>query len=498
MKTTTRLGKALAVAIAIGVLTATVATAGGPPDKSGGTQPVTLKLLNSDGDLSGLPAVQRFIDRVHELSKGAITIEVVLQNDGHAGFERRVVQDVRAGKAQLAWVGTRVWDTLGVDSFRALHAPMLINSYALEGAVLRSDLPVKMLAGMQGHGIVGIALLGDNLRYPAGKRPLAAPADFRGLWFRSLTSATQAAAVRALGARPSEQGWAELANALQSGRVDALEVDLHTYDGNHYSSVAPYLTVNVALWPRTTTLIANEAALGKLSDQQSRWIRQAARAAAAYSLTTFGEDRGLVAFDCRNSGMKAVIASPAQLSALQKSFAPVYASLRKDARTAAMIDAIVALKRNVKPTPLAVPKGCLAAPQRSTAAARAASFPEGVYRIKRTQADVVRTWPSATADMIRLLTATVTVDFKDGRLDFRLSAGGIPDCRHASGTYSTKGQTVTVRFTDFHGCPLFDGPGPRTPLRWSTDGKSLRLRVNRPTDGLMLVTWETKPFVRIG
>ena len=62
----------------------------------------------------------------------------------------------------------------------------------------------------------------------------------------------------------------------RSGRVDALEVDLHTYDGNHYSSVAPYLTVNVALWPRTTTLIANEAALGKLSDQQSRWIRQAA------------------------------------------------------------------------------------------------------------------------------------------------------------------------------------------------------------------------------
>ena len=59
MKTTTRLGKALAVAVAIGVLTAMVATAAGPPDKSGGTPLVTLKLLNSDGDLSGLPAVQR-------------------------------------------------------------------------------------------------------------------------------------------------------------------------------------------------------------------------------------------------------------------------------------------------------------------------------------------------------------------------------------------------------------------------------------------------------
>jgi hypothetical protein len=355
-----------------------------------------------------------------------------------------------------------------------------------------------MLAGIRGHGIVGLALLGDNLRYPAGKHPLAAPADFSGLRFRSMTSATQAAAVRALGARPSAQGWADLGEALGSGRVDALEVDLHTYDGNQYSSVAPFLTVNLALWPRTTTLIANEAALAKLSDEQRRWIRQAAGDAATYSLTTFGEDPGLVAFDCRSNGMKAVVASPAQLSALQKALAPVYVSLRKDARTAAMIDAIAALKRHVKATPLAVPKGCLAPAQRSTAAAHAAGFPEGVYRMKRTQADVVRTWPAATADMIRLLTATVTVAFKDGRFDFRLSGGGVPDCRHASGTYSTKGQTVTVTFTDFHGCSLFKAPGPRTPLRWSSDGKSLRLHVSRPTDGLMLVTWETKPFVRIG
>ena len=116
--------------------------------------------------------------------------------------------------------------------------------------------------------------------------------------------------------------------------------------------------------------------------------------------------------------MKAVIASPAQLSALQKSFAPVYVSLRKDARTAAMIDAIVALKRTREAHAARRSERMPGCAPRSTAAARAASFPEGVYRIKRTQADVVRTWPSATADMIRLLTATVTVDFKDGRFDF--------------------------------------------------------------------------------
>ena len=121
---------------------AAAAAAQSPPDKSGGKSPVTLTLLNSDDqDLTGVPGLQRFIDRVRTLSGGTVRIEVRSQSDGHAGFEQRVVRDVKANRFQLAWVGTRVWDTLGVKSFRALHAPMLVDSYPVEAAVLRSDLP---------------------------------------------------------------------------------------------------------------------------------------------------------------------------------------------------------------------------------------------------------------------------------------------------------------------------------------------------------------------
>src|SRR6185312_15248972 len=97
-------------------------------------------------------------------------------------------------------------------------------------------------------------------------------------------------AFRALGARPSAQGWKEVAPALAAGRLDGLEVDLNTYEGNDYAAIAPFLTLNVPLWPRTTVLFANPAALGKLSDEQRDWIRQAADEASRYSLTTFAED----------------------------------------------------------------------------------------------------------------------------------------------------------------------------------------------------------------
>src|SRR5262245_9155573 len=142
MTTKHLLSLALVAAAALGILTAGSAAIAGPPNKSGGgSAPVELTLLNSDDDLSGVPAVARFVGDVAELSGGKLRIEVRPQGDHQSGFEGRVVRDVTAGKFQFAWVGTRVWDVLGVNTFRALHAPMLVDSYALESAVLRSDLP---------------------------------------------------------------------------------------------------------------------------------------------------------------------------------------------------------------------------------------------------------------------------------------------------------------------------------------------------------------------
>lgn len=496
MATTKLLTRSVAAAVALAALTGVgLATAAAPPDKSGGAGPVRLTLLNTNDNLDGVPAVQRFVDRVHTLSNGALTIDVRSVNDGHMNAEQRAVREVLANRSQFAWVGTRVWDLLGVNSFRALHAPMLVDSYPLEAAVLRSDLPARMLAGLKGTGLVGLAVLGDNLRYPAGKRPLRDPLDFRGLRIRSLSSATQAAAFRALGARPSPEGWLQIPPAFGAGRLEAMEIDLNTYQGNSYASLAPYVTVNLALWPRTTVLFANESALGELSDEQRGWIQQAAADAARYALTTLGEDRLIVRYECRN-GMKAVYAAPAQRSLLRKAFAPVYASLRRDPATAAEIGRITALKRAVHATPLGVPRRCLASAR--TTSGHSASFPEGVFRQRRTADDISRVWPNVDTKSAHALTATVTVTFADGRFDFVLSAGGIAGCRHGEGVYRVSGRYVTVTWTNDHGCPLTNVPSRPRRLRWSTDGRTLELRVVRPAPPLDVVSWSSKPFVRIG
>ena len=108
-----------------------------------------------------------------------------------------------AGKVDLGWSGARVFDTMDVTSFQALQAPMLIDNYALEHAVITSDIPAQMMDGLKKVGVTGLGTLADGLRKPiAVKQPLLGLADWHGMTFGTYKSQGQAQAIRALGATP--------------------------------------------------------------------------------------------------------------------------------------------------------------------------------------------------------------------------------------------------------------------------------------------------------
>ena len=83
---------------------------------------------------------------------------------GQPAFEEGIIRDVQAGKADLGWAATRAWDSVGVSDFDALHAPLLIDSYALEGRVIDSRATRAMLAGLPPLGLQGVAVLPGRLR----------------------------------------------------------------------------------------------------------------------------------------------------------------------------------------------------------------------------------------------------------------------------------------------------------------------------------------------
>ncbi len=259
---------------------------------------------------------------------------------------------VAAGEVDLGWVGTRVFDTLDVTSFQALTAPMLVDSYDLQDAVLHSTITHRMMRGLEPVGVVGLGVVLDALRKPIGvEGPLLTPSDWRGTTFGTVPSKSQEASIKALGATPAEVFGHQRADALEAGKLGGFELGLHLYQGNpDWLQSAPYVTANVNLWPQMDLLLADPSRLKDLTDQQQDWLRQAAKDAAGDADTLADRDDQLIGKVC-DAGGRLANASDADLGALKEALAPVYASLDQDWETKAINTEIRTLKRSTQTRP---------------------------------------------------------------------------------------------------------------------------------------------------
>ena len=356
-------GKAgVVITVALAAATAGCsALAGG--DKAGGPAggPVVLRMASTPSGLGDIPPVADFVRRVDTLSGGTVRITMMNQWGDYApSAEARLVRAVAAGTVDLGWAGSRVFDTLGMRSWQALSAPMLIDSYPLENAVLRSDMPGRMLAGLSKIGVAGLGVLGERLRLPfRAHRPLLAPVDWRGVSFGTYRSGVQEQAIRALGATPLVAFGPYRLHYLARGEMQGFELDTRRYVRDVGPTGTMYATANVALWPQFDVLIANPRWLASLTAQQRGWLQQAAGAAARDSAALAASGSAAYIRQACAIGARFVTATPADLAAMRRSLSAVYQNLEADPQTRAFIQQIRRLKAATPPgPPLRIPAGC--------------------------------------------------------------------------------------------------------------------------------------------
>jgi TRAP-type C4-dicarboxylate transport system substrate-binding protein len=321
-------------------------------DKAGGRAagPVLLRMVGTPSDLGDVPPVEEFVRRVAMLSDRAIRITVTNQWGNYApDAEAQVVRAVRSGSFDLGWAGSRVFDSMGVSSFEALSAPMLIDSYPLENTVLDSAMPGQMLDDLKGVGVTGLEILGGGMRLPiAVRRPLLTPADWRGISFGTYRSTVQEQVIRALGATPVEAFGPFRRHDLDTGAIQGFELDVRRYANQRLEGRAPFVAANVALWPEFDVLFAHPGLLSSLTDQQRGWLEQAARDAAKDSVGLVGDDATHVRQACV-AGSRFVNATSANLAALRRTLSVVYRAMERDARTKSFIVQIQRLKNATPP-----------------------------------------------------------------------------------------------------------------------------------------------------
>jgi TRAP-type C4-dicarboxylate transport system substrate-binding protein len=452
-------------------------------------------MANGYSHLGYEPAVAYFVERVTELSDGALRVEVIDEWGGFAtDFEDQIIGAVAAGEVDLGWVGTRAFDTVDVSSFQALTAPMLIDNYPLQEAVIESEIPTQMLDSLDEIGLAGLAVLADGMRKPiAVDGPLLGPDDWSGITFQTFRSRGQSQAIRSLGAVATDV-LQTLDEGLVNGEIQGFEKNLLVYELNDTAPRAPYVTANVNLWPQTVAIVANPDRLAVLSDQHRDWLTAAADDATARSSSLADQDAAILARLCE-SGARFANASEAELTALRKAFAPVYEALRQNSQTAGFIDEIESLKES---TPagdrLVIPADCTgsAAAPLEPALDEAPSAVDvalnGVYRWTMTEEDAVASGTELTTpEALATYPWVMTLTLDDGTWALVVRSEGMDKLDATDEEFEVAGDRIT-----------FNWDGAQLVFTFSVDAEgNLELTPVEPMPAGDQFVWSTHPLAKI-
>ena len=472
------------VAVAVAIVTGACTGEAPAGNKAGGPgEPVVLQMATVNGDLGFTPQVQYLVDRVAQVSDGNVQIEVMYEvGDFAPDAEQQVVGGVAGGEFDLGFVGTQGFESLGAKNFVALTAPMLIDSYALEDAVIESGVTDQMLQGLDDIGVTGLGVLAGALRKPVTvDGPVLSPEDWRGIRFGTFNSEGQAEAVRALSATPVKVVGDERDRALEKGTIDGFESSLLGYRLNGQEQAAPYVAANVNLWPQTLAVVANPDALAELTDAQRGWLDEATRDAAVRSTALVDTDARYLGESCE-AGARFALATDADLAALQEAFVPLYATLGQDPETQGFIEQIQELKSSTpfEPAPPFGPE-CMGEAGGQAAAAGGGSAPaflNGVYRYVLTQEDA-----DEVGDPENNYPHVNTITLTDGHLEGGCYGSG-------GGTYSVEGDRITFYSVQYDGY---------TVVTYSADDEgNLDLTPVPPMDPGVAFECYYKPWRKIG
>ena len=475
----------MSVAIA---LTASGCDGTSSSDKAGserGSKPVVLTMANGN-DIA--VELEPFAAEVARLSDG--TLRIKFANGWRRGtpdYETKLIGDVKAGKADLGWAGTRAFDSVGVAAFNALHAPLLLDGYELEQMVLQSPLSGQMLERLEPLGLVGLGILPGPMRKPLGVARLVRPEDYRGRELAIARSRVAENTLRAVGAIPHP-----IPSAGEIDGLDGVEQQIDAIQGNRYDSVAKYLTTNVNLWPRLPVIFMNKEAYAALSETQRRALKEAASSALEPTLASQRRDEEESAAILCRRGLNFVTASEADLAALRDAVAPVYRRLDADELTRSAIEQIRAMRADdARPDA----PSCADGGSSNSRAGKATPI-DGVYVMTTTREEAAAVGGADPEELESENYGRWRFVLDHGRLSYTQSSEGAS--RWTKAKYQVRGDELTFEVTSYGG-EAPNGAAEKTgevfTFRWSRYRDRLTLE---PVNGKVSPeNFRAKPWRRI-
>lgn len=221
-------------------------------------------------------AGERWIELVKEKTQGRINIKLYSGNSLVGGEQTREFTAIRQGVIDMSIGSTINWSPQ-VKELNLFSLPFLMPDYKAIDALTHGDVGKDIFAALEKRDVIPLAWGENGFREMSNsKRPIAAPADMKGMKFRVVGSPLYNETFSALGANPTQMSWADAQPALASGAVDGQENPLSVFVAAKLPTVGQkYLT----LWHYVADpliFVVNKQVWNSWSAADREAVRQAA------------------------------------------------------------------------------------------------------------------------------------------------------------------------------------------------------------------------------
>ncbi|MFZ5946227.1 MAG: DctP family TRAP transporter solute-binding subunit [Bacillota bacterium] len=264
---------------------------------------------------------EKLRDIVKEKTNGQIEIEI--HHSASLGEEEQMIESLQMGTIDISTISAAPL-TAFVKEYMACDLPFTFASPEEAYKFYDGEIGDILLEKTESLGMIGLGWWENGFRnFTNNVRPIATPADMKGLKIRTMNSPVHMASVKALGADAVPVPFGELYSALQQGVVDGEENPVANVHSSRFYEVQKHITLSRHFYDPSPLFISKKT-MDKLTTEQQKIIKDAAIVARDY-MRDFANDQeaGLVE-DLKKNGMTVTVLTPEQIKAFQDATKDVY------------------------------------------------------------------------------------------------------------------------------------------------------------------------------
>lgn len=219
-----------------------------------------------------------FAEKVAEKTDGNVKIEVY--GDRQLGDDKQLLEGLQIGVIDGALVSAPVLPlVIGASSFDALQLPFVVGSYEELAAALGSPVGQQLLDTLDAKSIKGLGYIEAGQRHFLSKtKQVESLDDFAGQKTRIVPIPLHKATWEAVGVNPIGMAYGEVYSALETGTIDAVEINLSSIQSESLYEPAKHVTkTGHYFWPGV--IMMSGAAWQSLSDEDKAAVIEAGKEA---------------------------------------------------------------------------------------------------------------------------------------------------------------------------------------------------------------------------